>query len=121
MRQGRVLSPRSASQQSKGDEEQLVIAAVTNGFFHCCDEREIGYPEKLASVCASWDITAVVRGGPRLESKVVFSDDYLVRWAKGLERRNAVHFELIATPDRALGHRNRGLHPDTLSLSQVRI
>ncbi len=83
-------------------EEQLVIAEVTDAFFDCCDEREIGYPEKLASVCASWNITAVVRGGPRLQSEVVFSDDYLVRWAKGLEGRNAVHFEMIATPHREL-------------------
>jgi hypothetical protein len=83
-------------------EEQLVIAEVTDAFFDCCDEREIGYPEKLASVSASWDITAVVRGGPRLESKAVFSDDYLVRWAMGLEGRNAIHFEMIATPHRAL-------------------
>ena len=83
-------------------EEQLVIAEVTDAFFDCCDQREIGYPEKLASVCASWDITAVVRGGPRLESNAVFSDDYLVRWAQGLEGRNAVHFEMTATPHREL-------------------
>src|SRR5438477_20759 len=32
-------------------EEQLVIAEVTDAFFDWCDEREIGYPEKLATIC----------------------------------------------------------------------
>ena len=32
-------------------EEQLVIAEVTDAFFDHCNEREIGYPEKLISIC----------------------------------------------------------------------
>lgn len=83
-------------------EEQLVIAEVTDAFFDQCDGREIGYPEKLATVCSTWDVTALKRGGPRLESKAVFSDEHLLRWAKGLEGRNAFHFEMIATPRRRL-------------------
>lgn len=86
-------------------EEQLVIAEVTDAFFDSCDDREIGYPEKLTTVCRSWNVTAVIRGGPRLESTAVFSDDHLLRWAKGLEGRNAHHFEMIATPRRALSWR----------------
>jgi hypothetical protein len=83
-------------------EEQLVIAEVTDAFYDSCDEREIGYPEKLATVCITWHVTALIRGGPRLEPQAVFSDEYLLRWAKGLEGRNAFHFEMIATPRRRL-------------------
>jgi len=83
-------------------EEQFVIAEVTDSFFEQCDEREIGYPEKLANECRNWDVVALIRGGPRLESKAVFSDEYLLRWAKGLEGGNAFHFEMIATPQRRL-------------------
>ena len=50
-------------------EEQLVIAEVTDAFFDQCDHREIGYPEKLANECRNWDVVAVMRGGPRLESE----------------------------------------------------
>ena len=82
-------------------EEQLVIAEVTYAFGEC-DDREIGYPEKLANECRNWDVTEMIRGGPRLESKAVFSDEYLLRWAKGLEGGNAFHFEMIATPQRRL-------------------
>ena len=32
----------------------------------------------------------------------MFSDEYLLRWAKGLEGGNAFHFEAIATPQRRL-------------------
>jgi hypothetical protein len=83
-------------------EEQLVIAEVTDAFFNQCDDREIGYPEKLANECRNWEVVAVMRGGPRLESKAVFSDEYLLRWTKGLEGGNAFHFEMIATPQRRL-------------------
>jgi hypothetical protein len=83
-------------------EEQLVIAEVTDAFFDWCDEREIGYPEKLTTICHTWDVNALIRSGPRLESTAVFSDDHLLRWAKGLEGRNAFHFEMIATPRRGL-------------------
>jgi hypothetical protein len=65
-------------------EEQFVIAEVTDAFFNHCDDREIGYPEKLAKGCRNWEVVALIRGGPRLESRTVFSDDYLLRWAKGL-------------------------------------
>jgi hypothetical protein len=83
-------------------EEQLVIAEVTDAFFDWSDEREIGYPEKLGTICHTWDVTALIRSGPRLESTAVFSDDHLLRWAKGLEGHNAFHFEMIATPRRGL-------------------
>jgi hypothetical protein len=83
-------------------EEQLVIAEVTDALFDWCDEREIGYPEKLATICLTWDVAALTRGGPRLASKAIFSDEHLLRWAKGLEGRNAFHFEMIATPSRRL-------------------
>jgi len=83
-------------------EEQLVMLEATDSFSRWRDEFEIGYPEKLANLCISWNVTALIRGGPRLEPKVIFSDEYLLRWAKGLEGRNAFHFEMIATPSRRL-------------------
>jgi len=83
-------------------EEQLVILDATDSFSHLRDEFEIGYPEKLATICVTWNITALIRSGPRLEPKAIFSDEYLLRWAKGLEGRNAIHFEMIATPSRRL-------------------
>lgn len=83
-------------------EEQLVVAEVTDAFFDHCDDREIGYPEKLANECRNWNVAALIRGGPRFESSAVFSDEYLMRWAKGLEGGNAFHFEMIATPQRRL-------------------
>jgi hypothetical protein len=83
-------------------EEQLVILDATESFSHLRDEFEIGYPEKLTTLCATWNITALIRGGPRLEPKAIFSDEHLLRWAKGLEGRNAIHFEVIATPSRRL-------------------
>lgn len=83
-------------------EEQLVIAELTDAFFDNCDDREIGSPEKLTSMCVSWEVTGLIRGGRRLEAKEVFSDDHLLRWSKGLEGRNAVHFEMIATPQQRL-------------------
>ena len=82
-------------------EEQLVIAEVTDAF-DICDDREIGYPEKLANECRNWEIVALIRGGSRLESKTIFSDEYLLRWAKGIEGGNAFHFDMIATPQRRL-------------------
>jgi Endonuclease NucS len=84
-------------------EEQLVVMEATGSFGR--DEFEIGYPEKLAGLCVTWDVTALIRGGPRLEPKAVFSDEYLLRWAKGLEGRNALCFEMIATPSRELSWR----------------
>jgi hypothetical protein len=81
-------------------EEQLVIAEVTSAYFDQCDEQEIGYPEKLANICATWDVTALIRGGPRLDSKAIFSDEHLLRWARGFEGRNAFHFDMIGTPRR---------------------
>jgi hypothetical protein len=83
-------------------EEQFAIAEVTDAFFDRCDDREIGYPEKLANEIRNWEVVEVIRGGPRLESKTVFSDEYLLRWAKGLEGGNAVHFDMVATPQRGL-------------------
>jgi hypothetical protein len=83
-------------------EEQLVIAEVTDAFFDRCDEREIGYPEKLVWISQRWDLSSLIRGGPRLQSPIVFPDDHLLRWAKGLEGRNAHHFEMVATPRRTL-------------------
>ena len=83
-------------------EEQLVILEATDSFSGLRDEFEIGYPEKLANLCITWDVTALIRGGPRLEPKAIFSDEYLLRWAKGLEGDNALHFEMIATPSRRL-------------------
>jgi hypothetical protein len=83
-------------------EEQLVIAEVTDAFFDHCDDREIGYPEKLANVCRDWEVVTLIRGGPRLESQTIFSDEYLLRWAKGLDGGNAAHFDMIATPQRRL-------------------
>ena len=44
----------------------------------------------------------VIRGGSRIESVVVFSDEHLLRRAKGLLGCNAFHFETIATPRRGL-------------------
>jgi hypothetical protein len=82
-------------------EEQLVILEATDSF-SLRDEFEIGNPEKLANLCITWDVTALIRGGPRLEPKAVFSEEYLLRWARGLEGRNAFHFEMIATPSRRL-------------------
>jgi hypothetical protein len=82
-------------------EEQLIVAEATASF-KPYDEFEIGYPEKLTSMCATWDVNDLVRGGPRLKSKAIFSDEYLLRWAKGLEGNNAIHFELIGTPRRQL-------------------
>jgi hypothetical protein len=83
-------------------EEQFVVAEVTAAFSSHCDDREIGYPEKLANECRNWEVVELIRGGPRLESKTVFTDEYLLRWAKGLEGGNAAHFEMIATPQRRL-------------------
>jgi len=83
-------------------EEQLVILDATDSFSHLRDEFEIGNPEKLTTLCITWDVTDLIRGGPRLGSKAIFSDEYLLRWAKGLEGRNAIHFEMIATPSRRL-------------------
>jgi hypothetical protein len=83
-------------------EEQLVILEATDSFSRLRDEFEIGYPEKLATMCMTWDVTALIRGGPRLEPRAVFSDEYLLRWAKGLEGRNAFHFDMVATPSRRL-------------------
>jgi hypothetical protein len=56
----------------------------------------------LANICRSWDVAGVIRGGSRLESVAVFSDDHLLRWAKGLLGGNAFHFETIVTPRRRL-------------------
>jgi hypothetical protein len=83
-------------------EEQLVIAEVTNVFSSHYDDSEVGYPEKLANECRNWEVVALVRGGSRLESQMVFSDEYLLRWAKGVEGGNAFHFDMIATPQRRL-------------------
>jgi hypothetical protein len=83
-------------------EEQLVILDATDSFSQLRDGFEIGYPEKLATICVTWNITALIRSGPRLEPKAIFSDEHLLRWAKGLEGRNAIHFEMIATPSRRL-------------------
>lgn len=82
-------------------EEQLIVLEATDSF-SLRDEFEIGNPEKLANLSITWDITSLIRGGSRLESKAIFSDEYLLRWAKGLEGRNAFHFEMIATPSRRL-------------------
>jgi hypothetical protein len=93
-------------------EEQLVIAEVTDAFFDQCDDREIGYPEKLVTICQSWDVAAVVRGGPRLASTKVFSDEDILRWAQGLEGRNAHLFEMVATPRRRLAWSEAGENGD---------
>ena len=61
-----------------------------------------GYPEKLANECRNWEVVALVRGGSRLESQAVFSDEYLLSWAKGVEGGNAFHFDMVATPQRRL-------------------
>jgi len=83
-------------------EEQLVIQEATDSFINLRDEFEIGYPEKLTTLCITWNVTALIRSGPRLEPKAIFSDEHLLQWAKGLEGRNAIHFEMIATPSRRL-------------------
>jgi hypothetical protein len=83
-------------------EEQLVILEATDSFSHLRDEFEIGNPEKLTTLCITWDITDLTRGGPRLESDAIYSDECLLRLAKGMDGGNAIHFEMIATPSRRL-------------------
>ncbi len=83
-------------------EEQLVLGEVSRVFHDSFDEFEIGYPEKLNSLSSTWEVTSLIRGGSRLGSTAVFSDKYLLRLARGLEGRNAVQFEMCATPRRRL-------------------
>lgn len=42
-------------------EEQFVVAEVTGAFFNSCDDREIGYPEKLTNVCRDSEVVALTK------------------------------------------------------------
>jgi hypothetical protein len=90
------------NESSRYLEEQLSLAELSLRLFDSCDDREIGYPEKLSGMLNGWTVLEIFRGGSRLQSQAVLSDWELLRLARGLGGYNAHTYEMVGTPRRAL-------------------
>lgn len=65
---------------------------------HCCDEYEIGYPEKAKGIRQDWILRDAKRSGRWFGTESIYSNEELWRWLSRLDGGNAIFFDRSTSP-----------------------
>jgi hypothetical protein len=80
------------------DQPDENFVCAVNEQFTGNDTFEIGYPEKLVTISADWNVVVKVRGG-RLNSNVsLLSDEDIIKMAKTIEGGSTIYLAKLSSP-----------------------
>ena len=78
--------------------DENFLCAVNEAFVGNSESFEIGFPEKLVSISAEWDVKVAVRGGRLCKNQSLLNDDEIVTMAKSVEGGSPVYFSKLSSP-----------------------
>jgi hypothetical protein len=78
--------------------DENFVCAVNEAFVGNCESFEIGYPEKLVTISADWDVKVAIRGGRLEKNQSLLNDDEVLKMAKSVEGGSPVYFSKLSSP-----------------------
>lgn len=100
--------------------DENFVCAVNEAFVGNWESFEIGYPEKLVTISADWDVKVAVRGGRLDGNQSLLTDDEILTMAKSVEGGSPIYFSKLSSPKFAAAWKEVRTNLDPVLLGNAR-